>query len=224
MTVAHEYLEQIKILFEEKRDAAYAEQSKAYLLHQFPFIGLRAAERRNIIKGLFTGQPLPDMESVETLAKELWALPERDYHHAAIHTIAFHKKLWQPETIQLLEYGITHNSWWDTVDTIVADCASHLLLKFPINTPTTTAWNQSNNLWLQRSSIIYQKGYRHKTNEHLLTKHILTHIESKEFFLQKAIGWALRSYAETNPQWVLEFVNRYPLAALSKREAVRKIK
>jgi len=119
---------------------------------------------------------------------------------------------------------ITHKSWWDSVDNVVSFLAGPWLKKFSVAQPAiTNAWVNSDDMWLQRSAIIFQNGYKQYTNEQLLFRYIRLHAHSKEFFIQKAIGWALREYSKTNPASVRIFVDSHTLAPLSRREALKRI-
>jgi 3-methyladenine DNA glycosylase AlkD len=118
---------------------------------------------------------------------------------------------------------VTHQSWWDSVDSLNSFVISKFFIMFPEEIESTTSkWNQSSNKWLQRMSLLFQLTYKKKTNTTLLTKYI-EHCElDKEFFIQKAIGWALRAYAYTDAKWVIQFVKTHPqLSNLSKREALK---
>jgi 3-methyladenine DNA glycosylase AlkD len=118
---------------------------------------------------------------------------------------------------------LTHKSWWDSVDSINSNVIGKYFIKFPsLLEPTTKKWNQSSNIWLQRMSILFQLPYKEKTNTELLEKYIVNRIDTNEFFVNKAIGWALRAYAYTNKKWVIRFVKDHPqLSNLSKREALK---
>src|SRR5438067_4851771 len=124
--------------------------------------------------------------------------------------------------IELIEGCITTKSWWDTVDPLSYDVAGSYFKMFrnQINT-ITGSWNRSENMWLQRSSLLFQKSYKKDTDTILLSTYILTLASSTEFFIQKAIGWILREYAKTNAAWVQKFVTEHKLAPLSKREAMK---
>ena len=123
-----------------------------------------------------------------------------------------------------MEYCIVHKSWWDSVDHLAGYCLGPYFKLFPHQLPAVTdRWNESDNMWLQRSSIMFQKAYKKETDVALLKKYILHCKDSKEFFIRKAIGWALREYSKTDPDWVIKFVERHPLSPLSKREALKRI-
>jgi len=123
-----------------------------------------------------------------------------------------------------MEYCIIHKSWWDSVDHIASECLTDYFKIFPEQIfPVTSTWNTSNNMWLQRSSIMFQKAFKQKTDTALLSQYIINRKDSKEFFIRKAIGWALREYSKTNPAWVKQFVKENKLHSLSEREALKNL-
>ena len=208
-------------LFEAKSDAKRAEQNKAYMKHKFSFIGIITADRRFITKEIVKLFPFNDIKSVSNVVKILWQMDQREYHHAAIDILAHYHKLWQPDIIELIEYCLLNHSWWDSVDNLNIACVGRYFSMFPNALDITTRWNNTDDIWLQRSSIIFQKPYKKKTDSKLLAAHILKVAESKDFFVRKAIGWALREYAKTNKEWVIDFVASNSLHSLSRREAMK---
>ena len=126
--------------------------------------------------------------------------------------------------IKLIENLIVTNSWWDSVDVVAKYLLGDYLQQFPNETyEVIERFSNSNNMWLNRSAIIFQLSYKEKTNFDLLKSECEKHKESKEFFIQKAIGWALRDYSRFNPNGVAEYVNSTNLKSLSQREALRNI-
>jgi 3-methyladenine DNA glycosylase AlkD len=108
------------------------------------------------------------------------------------------------------------------VDFIATECLGPYFKMYPNQiSKITSQWNKSSNIWLQRSSLLFQKNYKKETDAELLSRYILNLRSSKEFFIQKAIGWMLREYAKTDAGWVVDFVNNNELAPLSKREAMK---
>ena len=214
-------------VIEQYRQNANAEKApgaKAYMLNQFEFFGIPAPQRSTINKAIIKQHLIEDVKQVEVVVKELWKMPEREYQYFAVALFAYYKKLWKPSSIKLMEYCITHKSWWDSVDNIASEWTGPFFKLFPGQKETITAkWNQSSDMWLQRSSIMFQKAYKKETDTELLSRYILNCKDSKEFFIQKAIGWALREYSKTNPQWVTKFVKQNKLAPLSAREAMKRI-
>jgi 3-methyladenine DNA glycosylase AlkD len=221
--MAHPLIIQIKKEFATCANATKAAGAKAYLLHQFEFYGLQTPERRKICKAFYKANPVNNHTELTKIIKEAFAAPERELHYFAIELLAFHHKLWTNKTITLIEWMLTHKSWWDSVDSINSNVIGKYFIKFPsLLEPTTKKWNQSSNIWLQRMSILFQLPYKEKTNTELLEKYIINRIDTNEFFVNKAIGWALRTYAYTNKKWVIRFVKDHTqLSNLSKREALK---
>ena len=219
----HQYLKPLKKAFIRHADAEKAKGAKAYMRNQFEFFGFQTPVRRMITKGIFESG-LPSFQEIPAIIKDAWLQPEREFQYFAIELLGKMKKEWEPDMIPLLEEMITQKSWWDSVDHIATWILGPFFLKYPeLIKKTTKKWNQSDNFWLQRSSIMFQKAYRDKTDTGLLSEYINNCKDSTEFFIQKAIGWSLREYAKTNPKWVLTFVQKNQLPALSKREALKNI-
>jgi len=220
----HAYIKPLQKLFEEAADAKNAIAAKAYLRDQFDHFGIPTPKRRAIFKE-YVKKELPVYEDVVEISKELWELSEREFQYVAVELLASFKKEWDQKIIKQFEYFITHKSWWDSVDHIASELTGPYFLRFPKQIkPVTSKWNHSNDIWLQRSSIMFQKAYRDRTDTELLSSHILAHVDSKEFFIQKAIGWSLREYSKTDPAWVKKFVEKNPLSSFSKKEALKRIK
>lgn len=218
----HPYIIPLIKLFKQHANAEKAAGAKAYMRNQFEYLGLTAPLRQSISKTYIKAQ-LPDYNDLETIVKELWQLPEREYQYFAIDLVAAFKKQWTKDIIKLMEFILLNKSWWDTVDATSNLTGAYFKI-FPGKTNTITGkWNRSDNFWLQRSSILFQLKYKKDTDTILLAKYILALAASKEFFVQKAIGWALREYSKTNSSWVQDFVKQNKLAALSEREALKRV-
>ena len=126
--------------------------------------------------------------------------------------------------IELIETLITTNSWWDTVDFISKQILGVYLTQFPEAIEIVIdKFSAPNNMWLNRSTLLFQLGYKNKTDQNILFAQCLHFKESELFFIQKAIGWSLREYGKTNPEAVLNFVNINNLKPLSHKEAIRNI-
>lgn len=220
----HTYTKGLITLYKKHADKAAAAGAKAYMRNQFEFFGMKTVQRRNLFTE-YTKKNLPSFTDVPLIIEELWTLPQRELQYSAMELLFMYKKQWIKETIQLIEFIIVNKSWWDTVDYAACDLAGQYFRLFPgaIN-KITGRWNRSNNIWLQRSSILFQKKYKKETDTALLAKYILAQTSSKEFFIQKVIGWALREYAYVDPKWVSQFVKQNKLAPLSEREALKRIK
>jgi len=221
----HPYLKEIIAIFNKHRDKKKADGAKAYLLNQFEFFGLQTPLRRSLSKAFYKTHPILNHAELSTLVKECFAQPQRELHYFAIELLGFHHPLWDKKTLPLIEWMITHNSWWDSVDSTNSNVISKFFLKYPENIAVyTQKWNRSNNKWLKRMSLLFQLTYKKNTNTKLLAAYIEQSIHEEDFFIRKAIGWALRAYAYTNPKWIINFVKVHPdLSPLSKREAIKNL-
>jgi 3-methyladenine DNA glycosylase AlkD len=220
----HPYIKPVYDAFTKQSNKKNAIGMKAYMLHQFNFFGIKTPLRDSIVKAHIKSHPLQDMNEIESIVIALWQMPNRELAYFAIDVFAANKKLWTPASIQLIEYCISSKSWWETVDGIASEWLGPYFKLFPEQIlPITHKWNHSENIWLQRSSLLFQKSYKNETDTTLLSTYILHLKDSKEFFIKKAIGWVLREYSKTNAEWVIHFVATNSLSALSKKEALKRI-
>ncbi len=210
--------------------AAHANEKDAffmakYMKNHFEFYGIKTPLRAQIWKEflkIHEKELLSDVEILHQTVWELWQMPQRELQYCAIELLEKTKKQWDKEIIFLFEQLITTKSWWDSVDCISSNLVSPYFLQFPDQIkPITEGWLASNNKWLQRVCLIFQLKYKQKTDVVLLFNYINQLAYSKDFFIQKAIGWALRQYARTDPDAVWRFVESATLAPLSKREALK---
>lgn len=205
-----------------KSNSSIALKQKAYMRDQFEYFGIKTTERREIQKPFLVKAFLPEKENLEQIVKELYSKPERDFHYFAQELTFKYIKQLTKQDIKLIEYLITTNSWWDTVDFIAVKLAGGYFKLFPEERNTIIQlWLDSNNIWLQRSALLFQLKYKDELDHTFLSHVINTLLGSKEFFINKAIGWVLREYSRKNPDWVLDFVSKHELSNLSKKEALR---
>lgn len=221
----HDYILLLQKVYEAHRNSEQALAMSAYMKNLFPFLGIPSPARKEIFKQHLATYGLPEYQDLFAFVKSCYAQPEREYHYFAVDLASKFAKKADESFVPIMEYLITHNSWWDSVDSVSGNCARHFFKKHTaLQAPVTRKWMDSGNMWLQRSALIFQLGYKQQTNEQLLFRYINELKHSKEFFIQKAIGWALREYAKTHPVQVQQFVATHTLAPLSKREATKHIK
>jgi 3-methyladenine DNA glycosylase AlkD len=219
------YFELIKSIFSENGNHDIAEKQVKYMKNNFNYYGLQMKTWTILTKDFHQTHGLPEKENLQELIELCFDEEYRELQYFAIQTFEKLQPKLGKEALPMLEYMLTNKSWWDSVDWI-----SKLVGKYFLKNPddiliTSEHWMASNYMWLQRSSIIFQLFYKDKTDFKLLTKYILQVKSSKEFFLKKAAGWALRQYSKTNPTQVIEFVlANSDLSYLTKKEALRLIK
>jgi 3-methyladenine DNA glycosylase AlkD len=220
----HHYVKGIASVYSKHANKEKALSAKAYLRNQFEFYGLTMPLRRQLSKEYIKEKGLPPYDQLHEIVQELYTLPEREFQYFAIEMAAGLKKQWKEEVITLFEYMIVNKSWWDTVDYINSELCAPYFKRFQGGIKKITfSWNRSDNFWLQRSSLLFQKNYKGELDNSLLSDYILHLAKSKEFFIQKAIGWVLREHSRFDPRWVKSFVDQHELPPLSKREALKTI-
>lgn len=206
-------------------DPGTARAQETYLRNQFAFHGIKTTKRRELQKEFLKRENLPPKEQLEAIVKYLWEKPEREYQYFAQELFFRYKRELEVSDIALLEYMITHKSWWETVDFLAAGLVGHYLQKYPeLRREYVEKWLDSGHLWLQRTAVLFQLKYKNQTDAALLASAIRPLLGSKEFFINKAIGWALREYSKTDPMWVVEFAGNTELSRLSRVEGLRLIK
>lgn len=221
-----EFHSALRGIISQHADSARALGAAAYMRNKFPFFGIDAPTRRLLIREVRQTLGLP--LSVLDLADLCWADPEREMQYAACDLMSQPKALrtLTPDDVPHLEQLITQKSWWDTVDVLAPTIIGGVLRPFPeLVHSHARQMIASENFWLQRSAILLQLKYRDATDFDLLTECILMRASSKEFFVRKAAGWALRSYAYVRPDRVRAFVDdhRQELSGLTIREALKNV-
>lgn len=219
------YINELKIRLKGKENKEEAEKIKNYMKQQYDCYGLRAPQMKEVFKTHIEENGLPNEKDLKVMIKALYEKKEREYQMFAISIVDKTIVNFKKEDLEILEYMIVNKSWWDTIDHIAINQVSKYFKKFPeqINS-TIEKWIESENIWLIRTAILFQLKDKEQTNETLLYDIIEKTKHTKEFFINKAIGWVLREYAKTNKKSVLKFVNSRELSSLSKREALKHIK
>lgn len=220
-----DYIISLEQEFHSYADSERAEKQKAYMRGQFDYYGLTSPIRREIQKPFLVKEYLPHKKEALMIIQELWKKPQREFQMFGLDLFYRYLKNLEEEDITLIEKLIINKSWWDTVDFLSYKLAGTYFKKFPAQRAKyVDKWINSDNIWLQRSAILFQLKYKDKMDTFLLSS-ILTELNgSKEFFINKAIGWILREYSRTDPEWVINFVKAHTLSNLSKKEALRLIK
>ncbi|MBT9522297.1 MAG: DNA alkylation repair protein [Dechloromonas sp.] len=199
-------------------DATRAGAMAAYMQGKFDFLGIQTPARRQAALPLmraFTGNPVD-------AARELWALPEREYQYVAVDLLRRQNKRLAASDLPALEALVQDKSWWDTVDGL-APTIGAIVAREPQLVSRMNALIRAPDFWLRRVALLHQLDWKENTDEARLFAYCLHCADEREFFIRKAIGWALRQYARTNPAAVRHFLetNREKLSGLSFREAAK---
>jgi 3-methyladenine DNA glycosylase AlkD len=208
--------------FHAHASEALAEGMSRYMKYHFSYLGIQKPLRSKLEKDFIQTNKIQKFDVLKGIIKELWEQPEREFQYTAME-LMLKSKIWKHrQAMDLLAYCLTHKSWWDTVDMLASRMVGPYFQVFPAQRDETIEnWLNGENLWLNRTTLIFQLNYKLKTDEGLLFACIEKQVDSKEFFIRKAIGWALRQYARANPESVLHFVESHNLSALSVREALK---
>jgi 3-methyladenine DNA glycosylase AlkD len=216
----HAFVNKLVKSFEAHLDDELAIGMKKYMKDQFDFLGIKKPVRATLMKELMKEfKTLPENEW-RTVILQLWELPFREYQYAAMEFCGKRVKELQPDDVAMLEQLLLKKSWWDTVDAIASNLVGELFRRFPeVVQSSIRKWLSTDNFWLHRTCIIFQLKYNDKTDRELLFSLCKRFAGEKEFFIRKAIGWALRQYSKSNPEAVRKFIHQQPLSGLSTREA-----
>lgn len=209
-----------------KANREKATSMEAYMKNKFSFLGIKTEERRAVLKVLWKNNKPEVKQNFRLITWELFQKNEREFHYCGLEVMIDEGKNSNTiEDIHLIEKLIIIHSWWDTVDFLAKYVLGNYMLQFPDEIlKTIERFSNSENMWLNRSAILFQLSYKKETNFELLKAVCEQHKNSNEFFIQKAIGWALRDYSRFNPNGVKEYVNSTQLKPLSQREALRNLK
>jgi 3-methyladenine DNA glycosylase AlkD len=222
MTFASEFECQLTPPLLSLRNRKQAIGAEAYMKDIAPFIGVATPERRALVRKIAKGMKSPTSDELGATARKLWKLEEREFQYAANDLIDIHWKVADKNFLaDHVEHLIITRSWWDTVDGLGSVAVSPLSDKYGCE-KLIEGWNKSSNIWLNRAAIQHQRGRKFETDVKLVMKYCDDHASSDEFFVVKAIGWALRDIAKINPKAVRDFLKGHPdLGRVAVREAER---
>jgi 3-methyladenine DNA glycosylase AlkD len=204
-------------------DPERAAAMRAYMKDVAPFLGIPAAARRALSRTVLAGTPQPGEADCTAIALRCWALPAREYHYFAADHLRRHVGRCSSAVLPVVRHLLTTVPWWDTVDPLAAHVVGPLVAADPALTATMDAWIDGPDLWLVRAALLHQLRYKERTDAERLFRHCLRRCGHPDFFVRKAIGWALREYAGTDPGAVRGLLARegHRFAPLSVREALR---
>jgi 3-methyladenine DNA glycosylase AlkD len=209
--------------FAPAADDERAAGMRRYMRDQFPFLGIPTPQRRQLARQALAGMSDPSQADVLATMAALWRLEPREYQYAAIDLGARHRRALDPSAFDELELLITTTSWWDTVDALASQVCGPIVRGHRDAVSTMDTWIESDDLWLARTAILHQLGWKADTDTDRLFRYCEHQAGHRDFFIRKAIGWALRDYARTDPDAVRAFLDDHAdvLSPLSVREAAK---
>jgi 3-methyladenine DNA glycosylase AlkD len=206
-------------------DPDRAPAMQAYMKSDMPYYGVRLPDVRRICRPIFAAHPIDSAGAFDATVEQLFVgATHREQRYAAVELAkhSLYRSYQTPDRISLYRRLIIAGGWWDTVDDIASNLIGPILVAYPTEVqPIVLGWGTDQNPWVRRTAIIAQLGAKQRTDLTLLTAVIDANVGDTDFFIRKAIGWALRQYARTDPAWVQAFVDAREdqLSGLSKREA-----
>lgn len=197
-----------------------------YMRDQFPFLGIDGPAQQALAREVLVGLPRPTDADLQAVALGCWQLPEREYQYFACAWLRRHAALCGPGFLDTARHLVVTKPWWDTVDALAAHLVGPLVARHPALVRAMDAWSTDENMWLARTAVLHQLRYRDATDATRLFRYCTVLAGHRDFFIRKAIGWALREYAKTDPIAVQSYVevHRDALSPLSIREALKNIR
>ena len=221
-TWARLVVDSTRAAFAHQGDTQRAEGAAKYMKHIAPFIGITAPDRRRLLKAHWRDLPTPSSKELGQACVKLMSLPEREFHYASYDLLeTYINSADEYFLAEYLERLLTTSSWWDTVDGFVNAGVSPLCRRFDA-TAIIDDWSESENRWLIRAAIGHQRGWKKDTDVDYVLAICDRHWHDSEFFIAKAIGWALRDITSFNPKAVRGFLAEHSTRnSVALREAER---
>ena len=217
-----EVMARVVAAFEGARDDTAALTMRAYMRDQFAFLGIASPARVALSRTAMAGLPRPRASDLDAIARACWERPEREYPYFVIWLLRRHVKVVEPDFLATARLLLTTHSWWDTVDDLAQNVVGPLVQRGH-RAALMDEWIDDENIWLARTAILHQNRCKGDTDTDRLFHYCEVRAADTEFFIRKAIGWALREYSKTDAAAVRAFVAAHDreLSGLSKREALK---
>ncbi len=197
----------IRSLFESRQNREAAVSMSKYMRNMFDFYGIQSPERKKLYREFLKSEKKSKTVDWEFL-NECYEDSHREFQYLVYDYLLALNSFVSFEDISKIECFIRTKPWWDTID-FLAKVIGDVSLRDSRTGDLMLSWSESDNIWIRRTAIEYQLGLKDKTDSNLLELIIVNSFGSDEFFINKAIGWALREYSKTNPEWVKDFLNKY---------------
>ncbi len=233
MPVDRAFLERVREALAAAGDPARAARQRAYMKSVMPYRGLTAPQLRAVLRPLLAEARFVDRGTWEQTALELWdTATHREEWYATLALLRHrpHRAWHDPGLVPLLEHLVRTGAWWDVVDEVAAHLVGGVLADHRRElTPVVLGWAVDDHLWVRRTAVLSQLAHGTGTDPDLLRTvldaNLQDSVHGREFFIRKAVGWALRQYSATAPAWVLDYVEQRGdrLSGLSRREALKRL-
>jgi 3-methyladenine DNA glycosylase AlkD len=212
----------IRVALRALADPLRAPGQQAYMKSEMPFLGISVPTVRRVARTAAKSAGATDGTVLRDAARTLWdGAAYREERYAAMALLAMPAASVDARVVPLIEHMVRSGRWWDYTDEL-----AHRLAALHDRDPSGTAelvraWSTDDDMWIRRVAIISQLGRRGRVDRELLADVMAPNLASGEFFIRKAIGWALREYARVDPEWVREYADSHELSPLSRREALK---
>lgn len=208
-------------------DPDRAVQQQRYMKSALPFHGVSMPDVRRIVRSALRDHPIDDQRDLVRTVTQLWdEVTHREQWYAALGILRAprHRPLRDGHLLHLYDHLVVTGCWWDVVDDVATHCLRELLVREPAELgELMRSWSIDEHLWRRRASLVCQVGAKGDTDLGLLHDVVVANVGDSDFFVRKGIGWALRDYSRTDPEWVRRFVaaNETVMSPLSVREATK---
>lgn len=214
------YLEPLKQSYAQHADKERAAAMAKYMKDRFAYYGIPSPLRKELDRAFLQEYGKPELNKLNAIIQDGYTSPQRELQYFTTDLTRKLVKHLPEDFIKTAHFMLVTKSWWDTVDAVAADIVGTLVMKYDM-VKKMDEWIDDENMWLQRTAILHQLRYKKQTDQKRLFAYCRKHAAQKEFFIRKAIGWALREYSKTNPVAVKKFVKETPLTNFSKKEALK---
>lgn len=210
----------VEDIFQGLKEVANPEDAihvKAYMKDQFEFLGVKTPVRRKLSKVFFKKNSSPAIDW--KFIHQAWENPYREMQYVVLDYLKLKQKFLTSNDLPKIKKLAQTKPWWDTID-FLCRSVGFICLHYPETKKFVLEWSRDEDFWLRRLAIEHQLLQKEETDVQLLEQILVNNLDQTEFFINKAIGWALRDYSKTNPDWVLEFIEKYKdrLSKLSIKE------
>jgi len=226
MSVDTFHLDHLSELFQTNRSRKNALDMSKYMKGHFYFFGIKNPLRQTIMREWWREQSIKNEYDLKFFISSLWKLDKREFQYVALDFGKRFKRLFTPESIPFIRECVTTKSWWDTVDTVASHFTGAVVYQYPKTGKVMDKWIDDENMWIRRAAILHQLNFKERTNGDRVFRYCEKRMHKSEFFIRKAIGWALRQYSYVDGNAVFQIVkdNKSELSTLSKTEALKALK